>query len=365
MLALAREAGERGGTAPCAFNAANEVAVGAFLEERIGFLDIAEAVELHTDGGGRRPARAMSTTWSRPTPRRARSPRGAGDRREHLRLDPRPRLPDLHPRGGTLLRRARRRHAAARVQHRLRPGARQGAAERHRLRDPRDPARRLREDSGHDRPQPSDVDALLRRRRARGAELVGPSDGSSARSTPRTSTPRAGARTSSTSPCDATAGVDDKRAERGLSELERRPERRTPTGARRTWQRVVAIVAGPATNLALRRPPVLRSCFMSAGGKATTTVDKVFAGRPAHDGRPAAGRQDPRDRRDAASRRPTSRRRSPARRASRSRSSSRAAARRSCSGRFGRSSTRASTASGSARRRAARPRARRSGSRSR
>jgi len=41
MLALAREAGERGGTYPCAYNAANEVAVAAFLEGRIGFLDIA------------------------------------------------------------------------------------------------------------------------------------------------------------------------------------------------------------------------------------------------------------------------------------------------------------------------------------
>jgi len=40
MLALAREAGERGGTYPCAFNAANEVGVSAFLEGRIGFLDI-------------------------------------------------------------------------------------------------------------------------------------------------------------------------------------------------------------------------------------------------------------------------------------------------------------------------------------
>jgi 1-deoxy-D-xylulose-5-phosphate reductoisomerase len=45
LLALAREAGERGGTYPCAYNAANEVAVQAFLEERIGFLDIAAAVE--------------------------------------------------------------------------------------------------------------------------------------------------------------------------------------------------------------------------------------------------------------------------------------------------------------------------------
>jgi 1-deoxy-D-xylulose-5-phosphate reductoisomerase len=45
LLAIAREAGRRGGTYPCAFNAANEVAVQAFLESRIGFLDIAAAVE--------------------------------------------------------------------------------------------------------------------------------------------------------------------------------------------------------------------------------------------------------------------------------------------------------------------------------
>jgi 1-deoxy-D-xylulose-5-phosphate reductoisomerase len=45
MLALAREAGTRGGTYPCAYNAANEVAVAAFLNGRLGFLDIAAAVE--------------------------------------------------------------------------------------------------------------------------------------------------------------------------------------------------------------------------------------------------------------------------------------------------------------------------------
>jgi 1-deoxy-D-xylulose-5-phosphate reductoisomerase len=45
MLALARDAGERGGTYPCAYNAANEEAVSAFLEGRIGFLDIAALVE--------------------------------------------------------------------------------------------------------------------------------------------------------------------------------------------------------------------------------------------------------------------------------------------------------------------------------
>jgi 1-deoxy-D-xylulose-5-phosphate reductoisomerase len=45
MLGLARAAGERGGTAPCAFNAANEVAVAAFLEGRLGFLEIPALVE--------------------------------------------------------------------------------------------------------------------------------------------------------------------------------------------------------------------------------------------------------------------------------------------------------------------------------
>jgi 1-deoxy-D-xylulose-5-phosphate reductoisomerase len=45
MLALARAAGERGGTAPAAFNAANEVAVAAFLDGRLSFLGIAEVTE--------------------------------------------------------------------------------------------------------------------------------------------------------------------------------------------------------------------------------------------------------------------------------------------------------------------------------
>jgi 1-deoxy-D-xylulose-5-phosphate reductoisomerase len=45
LLALARGAGERGGTYPCAFNAANEVAVAAFLEGSLPFLGIAATVE--------------------------------------------------------------------------------------------------------------------------------------------------------------------------------------------------------------------------------------------------------------------------------------------------------------------------------
>ena len=43
-LALAREAGRAGGTAPAVLNAANEVAVAAFLDGRCGFMDIARVV---------------------------------------------------------------------------------------------------------------------------------------------------------------------------------------------------------------------------------------------------------------------------------------------------------------------------------
>ena len=45
MLGLARQAGERGGTYPCAYNAANEVAVAAFFEGRLPFLGIADVVD--------------------------------------------------------------------------------------------------------------------------------------------------------------------------------------------------------------------------------------------------------------------------------------------------------------------------------
>jgi 1-deoxy-D-xylulose-5-phosphate reductoisomerase len=44
-LRLAREAGRAGGTAPCVLNAANEVAVAAFLDGRIPFTAIPEVVE--------------------------------------------------------------------------------------------------------------------------------------------------------------------------------------------------------------------------------------------------------------------------------------------------------------------------------
>jgi len=52
-LTLAREAGEAGGTAPAVLNASNEVAVEAFLANRIGFADIPDVIRAcldHCDG---------------------------------------------------------------------------------------------------------------------------------------------------------------------------------------------------------------------------------------------------------------------------------------------------------------------------
>ncbi|MYJ70892.1 MAG: 1-deoxy-D-xylulose-5-phosphate reductoisomerase, partial [Rhodospirillaceae bacterium] len=76
-LRLAFGALDAGGAAPAVLNAANEVAVAAFLDGRIGFLDIAAIVEetlsrgpqhpigsiedvLELDGAARRVARALT-----------------------------------------------------------------------------------------------------------------------------------------------------------------------------------------------------------------------------------------------------------------------------------------------------------------
>ena len=57
LLALARRAGEEGGTAPCVFNAANEVAVAAFLAGTLPFLGIPEVVADTLAAAGNAPAR--------------------------------------------------------------------------------------------------------------------------------------------------------------------------------------------------------------------------------------------------------------------------------------------------------------------
>jgi 1-deoxy-D-xylulose-5-phosphate reductoisomerase len=75
-LSIARAAGEAGGTAPAVFNAANEVAVGLFLERRIGFLDIAGLCATVLDAHQPRAVDSLATlieadVWAREEARRA------------------------------------------------------------------------------------------------------------------------------------------------------------------------------------------------------------------------------------------------------------------------------------------------------
>jgi 1-deoxy-D-xylulose-5-phosphate reductoisomerase len=48
-LSLAKDALNKGGNLPCVMNAANELAVYAFLRNRIGFLDITDVIERTMD----------------------------------------------------------------------------------------------------------------------------------------------------------------------------------------------------------------------------------------------------------------------------------------------------------------------------
>src|SRR6267378_5957726 len=62
-LRLAREAAQAGGTGPCVLNAANEVAVHAFLEGRLRFLDIPKVIERTLGELGAQPVRAFESLY--------------------------------------------------------------------------------------------------------------------------------------------------------------------------------------------------------------------------------------------------------------------------------------------------------------
>lgn len=71
-LALAREAGRAGGTLPCVMNAANEIAVAAFLAERCAYLDIVGCVEAVMEAHETRPVESLEQLeetdgWARRT----------------------------------------------------------------------------------------------------------------------------------------------------------------------------------------------------------------------------------------------------------------------------------------------------------
>jgi 1-deoxy-D-xylulose-5-phosphate reductoisomerase len=58
-LRIALEAGRRGGVSPCAMNAADEVAVAAFLEGRLGYLGIERVVEKTVQAVGPAPVESL------------------------------------------------------------------------------------------------------------------------------------------------------------------------------------------------------------------------------------------------------------------------------------------------------------------
>jgi 1-deoxy-D-xylulose-5-phosphate reductoisomerase len=62
-LGLARDAGRAGGTAPCVLNAANEIAVHAFMNGRLDFLGIPRVIETTLDQLGTTPVRAFESLY--------------------------------------------------------------------------------------------------------------------------------------------------------------------------------------------------------------------------------------------------------------------------------------------------------------
>src|SRR5205807_10089407 len=74
-LRLARAAAEAGGTAPCVLNAANEVAVHAFLNDRLSFLGIPAVIEETLAALPAQPVRAFESLYE--ADREARAHAGA------------------------------------------------------------------------------------------------------------------------------------------------------------------------------------------------------------------------------------------------------------------------------------------------
>jgi 1-deoxy-D-xylulose-5-phosphate reductoisomerase len=62
-LRLAGEAAREGGTAPCILNAANEIAVHAFLDGRLRFLEISEVIERTLSELGGEPVRSFESLY--------------------------------------------------------------------------------------------------------------------------------------------------------------------------------------------------------------------------------------------------------------------------------------------------------------
>ena len=84
-LGLARAAARTGGTAPCVLNAANEVAVHAFLDGRLGFLGIPAVIEATLERLPATPVRAFESLYEADREARAVAAELVGDPRPSTR----------------------------------------------------------------------------------------------------------------------------------------------------------------------------------------------------------------------------------------------------------------------------------------
>ena len=240
---------------PCAYNAANEVAVAAFLDGRLAFLEIAEIVEDALDAVDGAPARDLDELVEADA--EARGSRGRGGARSH---------DDLHRHRsgsaflilvhevGHFFASLARPDAPAQVLPRLPARARQDDAQRDRVRDRGDPARRLREDPGHAPAGAGDVDDHFGRAIEEAPALAAAGRAPPAsRSPPATSTPparRSPARRAELARRRRSRRARRRSAERGFADLS---DALGPDAYWRapTWKRVAVIFAGPAANILL------------------------------------------------------------------------------------------------------------------
>ena len=269
MLALAREAGERGGTYPCAYNAANEVAVQAFLDGRIGFLEIAAARRGRARARRRRARARPRRAASRPTAARAswcRSPHGL------RRGDPRARgaRSSIHEAGHFFVARAvgmtpRKFYLG------FGPPIVKRDARRRRVRHRRAPARRLREDPRHEPPvagRPAADAAAGDEQAAHGASSTRSTRRSSAATTTRRAPsspqlePALGRARAASRSCDGALAPD-------------------AYWRQATWRRIAVIAAGPGVERRCSRSSLFTVLFMSRPTR-DANVDRARRGaRPA------------------------------------------------------------------------------------
>ena len=158
-LRLALEAGEAGGTAPTVLNAADEVAVAAFLDGRIPFTGIAAVIERMLEEMPARPVTHFDDLFATDAEARERAAAagpGADPRMSWVYVFLGFCAADPPARGRPLRRRQGDRDAGRELLPLLRADPLVVQARRDRVRDQIDPARRLREDQ---RDEPGGRDA--------------------------------------------------------------------------------------------------------------------------------------------------------------------------------------------------------------